>query len=67
MRKLAVVLAFASTALASPALARDNAWYVGAEFGGMIVEDIEYDITAATSGTGTVDEITGRALAALTN
>uniref|UniRef100_UPI0025CBCB62 outer membrane protein n=2 Tax=Pseudomonadota TaxID=1224 RepID=UPI0025CBCB62 len=55
MRKLAVVLAFASTALASPALARDNAWYVGAEFGGMIVEDIEYDITAATSGTGTVD------------
>ncbi|MCC2981742.1 outer membrane protein, partial [Sphingomonas sp. IC4-52] len=55
MRKLAVVLALASTALASPALARDNAWYVGAEFGGMIVEDIEFDITSATSGTGTID------------
>ena len=55
MRKLAVVLALASTALASPALARDDAWYVGAEFGGMIVEDIEYDITSATSGTGTID------------
>ncbi|ONF94949.1 OmpA family protein [Sphingomonas jeddahensis] len=55
MRKLAVVLALASTALASPALARDNAWYVGAEFGGMIVEDIDYDITAATNGSAIVD------------
>ncbi|WP_294445193.1 outer membrane beta-barrel protein, partial [uncultured Sphingomonas sp.] len=56
MRKLAVVLALASTALASPALARDNAWYVGAEFGGMIVEDITYDIsTPTTTGTGTVN------------
>ncbi|OWK27629.1 OmpA family protein [Sphingomonas dokdonensis] len=53
MRKLAVVLALASTALASPALARDNAWYVGAEFGGMIVEDINYDITATNGATGT--------------
>ncbi|WP_140418512.1 outer membrane protein, partial [Sphingomonas mucosissima] len=55
MRKLAVVLALASTALASPALARDNAWYVGAEFGGMIVEDIEFDITGTQSGRGTID------------
>lgn len=44
MRKLAVVLALASTALASPALARDKSWYVGVEGGGMIVEDIKYDI-----------------------
>ena len=44
MRKLAVVLALASTALASPALARDNSWYVGVEGGAMIVEDIDYDI-----------------------
>src|SRR3546814_2321061 len=29
MRKLAVAVALASTALASPALARDNSWYVG--------------------------------------
>ena len=44
MRKLAVVLALASTALASPALARDKSWYVGVEGGAMIVEDIHYDI-----------------------
>jgi hypothetical protein len=46
MRKLAVVLALASTALATPALARDNAWYIGAELGPMIVEDIDFDIGA---------------------
>ncbi|MDB5710507.1 MAG: flagellar motor protein MotB, partial [Sphingomonas bacterium] len=46
MRKLAVALALASTALATPALARDNAWYVGAEGGAMIVEDIHFDIGA---------------------
>jgi outer membrane protein OmpA-like peptidoglycan-associated protein/opacity protein-like surface antigen len=47
MRKLAVILALASTALASPALARDKAWYVGADGGAMIVEDIHYDIGTA--------------------
>jgi hypothetical protein len=36
----------ASTALATPALARDGAWYVGIEGGAMIVEDIDYDISA---------------------
>ncbi len=54
MRKLAVTLALASTALATPALARDNAWYVGVEGGAMIVEDINFDIGATTSA-GTVD------------
>lgn len=49
MRKLAVVLALASTALASPALARDKSWYVGVEGGGMIVEDIDYDIGTANN------------------
>ena len=34
----------ASTALASPALARDGAWYVGVEAGPMIVEDTDFDI-----------------------
>src|SRR3546814_3337285 len=38
MRKLAIVMAFASTALATTAQARDGAWYVGVEGGGMIVE-----------------------------
>jgi outer membrane protein OmpA-like peptidoglycan-associated protein len=54
MRKLAVVLALASTALATPALARDKSWYVGAEGGAMIVEDIDYDI-GALNNAGTAD------------
>jgi OOP family OmpA-OmpF porin len=49
MRKLAVVLALASTALATPALARDKSWYVGVEGGAMIVEDIDYDIGAVNN------------------
>lgn len=36
----------ASTALASPALARDGQWYVGVEGGAMIVEDTTFDIGA---------------------
>ncbi len=34
----------ASTALASPALAKDDSWYIGAEFGSMLVEDSEFDV-----------------------
>ena len=55
MRTLAIVLALASTALASPALARDKSWYVGIEGGGMIVEDIDYDITGTRTGVASVD------------
>src|SRR5690606_8085294 len=44
MRKLGIGLALASTALATPALARDCQWYVGVEGGAMLVEDIESDI-----------------------
>jgi OmpA-OmpF porin, OOP family len=44
MRKLVIGMAMASTALATPALARDNAWYVGVEGGPMIVEDVEFDV-----------------------
>ncbi|OYZ89404.1 MAG: flagellar motor protein MotB, partial [Sphingomonadales bacterium 17-56-6] len=55
MRKLAIGLALASTALASPALARDDQWYVGVDGGAMIVEDLSLDIgtlnDAATIGT----------------
>src|SRR5579875_283957 len=54
MRKLAVALALSTTALAttaitSPAVARDHSWYVGVEGGPMIVEDIHYDIGGAHS------------------
>lgn len=55
MRKLAVTLALATTALSTPALARDNAWYVGVEGGAMIVEDIDYDLSTPAGGTSTVD------------
>jgi len=58
MRKLAVVLALASTALATPAFARDNQWYVGVEGGAMIVEDIDFDVTTA-AGTRLANAATG--------
>ena len=47
MRKLAIGLALASTALASPSMARDGQWYVGVDGGVMLVEDLELDIGAA--------------------
>src|SRR3546814_20821738 len=61
MRKLALAVALASTALATPALARDNAWYVGAEGGAMIVEDFDYDISGGTllATDGSVDDDLG--------
>ena len=40
MRKLVIGMALASTALATPALARDKSWYVEGDAGGLIVEDI---------------------------
>jgi outer membrane protein OmpA-like peptidoglycan-associated protein/opacity protein-like surface antigen len=43
MRKLAIVVALSSTVLATPALARNSAWYVGGDFGALIVEDIDFD------------------------
>jgi len=53
MRKLAIAVALSSTLLATPALARDDAWYVGGEFGGMIVEDADID-TAARANAITI-------------
>jgi len=54
MRKLAVILALATTALSTPALARDDAWYVGVEGGAMLVEDVDFDI-GTTPRAATVD------------
>ena len=47
MRKLAIGLALASTALASPSMARDDQWYVGVDGGVMLVEDLNLDIGPA--------------------
>jgi len=58
MRKLAVTLALASTALSTPALARDDAWYVGVEGGAMLVEDINFDVDGGPDA-GKVDNEAG--------
>jgi len=52
MRKLAIAVALSTTVLAGPALARDGAWYVGGDFGAMIVEDMETSFTpGGTAGS----------------
>lgn len=43
MRSIMMISASALALVASPAAARDGAWYVGGEFGAMIVEDVEFD------------------------
>jgi OmpA-OmpF porin, OOP family len=64
MRKLAIGMALASTALASPALARDDQWYVGVDGGAMIVEDMSLDIGALDNVAG-IDTDTGYDLGGL--
>jgi OmpA-OmpF porin, OOP family len=62
MRKLAITLALATTAITTPALARDDSWYIGVEGGASIVEDAKIAITGATpaaSGIGTINSDTG--------
>ena len=44
MRKIVLGMALASTALATPAQARDDAWYVELDFGPMIAEDADFEI-----------------------
>lgn len=55
MRKLALTAALATTALATPALARDNAWYVGVEGGAMIVEDIDFKLSDTETQINSTD------------
>jgi outer membrane protein OmpA-like peptidoglycan-associated protein/opacity protein-like surface antigen len=52
MRKFAVALALGSTALAGPALAKDNSFYVGLEGGGIISQAETFNLTAV-NGTVT--------------
>src|SRR3954454_8753603 len=42
MRKLAIAVALASTAMATPAVARDHSFYAGLEGGVMWVEDVDF-------------------------
>jgi outer membrane protein OmpA-like peptidoglycan-associated protein/opacity protein-like surface antigen len=55
MRKLAIALALSTTVLAGPALARDGAWYVGGDFGAIIVEDTDFTFTPGSVATNTAD------------
>ena len=60
MRKLAITVALASTALATPAVAKDHSVYVGLEGGVMWVEDSPFDITdGRTNPQFTADHKTG--------
>ncbi len=58
MRKLAISLALASTAIASPALARNDQWYVGVDGGAMLVEDLNLDI-GIVNNAGNINADTG--------
>jgi len=55
MRKLALMAVLASTAMTAPAFAKDKAWYVGVEGGGMIVEDMKFKIGNPVTNTVTAD------------
>ncbi|MBN8502014.1 MAG: OmpA family protein, partial [Sphingomonadales bacterium] len=41
MRKIILGMALASSALATPALARDDSWYIEGDVGGVLIEDME--------------------------
>ena len=56
MRKLVIGMALASSALATPALARDDSWYIEGDAGGMIVEDMQ---NLVSPGVGTLETRVG--------
>lgn len=49
MRKLAIAAVLASTAMATPALARNDSWYIGIEGGPTIVEKLDLDIAGVSN------------------
>src|SRR4051812_844272 len=51
MRKLTFAVALASTALATPAVARDHSFYAGLEGGAMWIEDADFSYTDSTGRT----------------
>ena len=57
MRKLALAAALATSALATPALARDNSWYVGVDAGVLLVEDQDLTFDAVPPGGAAVPSI----------
>lgn len=57
MRKITLGLALASTALASPALARDGEWYVGIEGGVALAEDQDWEVNGVDDGYETETDL----------
>ena len=47
MRNIALATVLATTALSAPAMARDGAFYIGIDAGGMIIQNIQYDLRDA--------------------
>lgn len=58
MRKLAIAMALASTALAAPAVARDGSWYVGVEGGAMLAEDSDFNSFYSFRGNDVEEALT---------
>jgi opacity protein-like surface antigen len=50
MRSMAIFVALATTAMATPAVASDHSWYAGVEGGLMIVEDNDFDVSFVRNG-----------------
>ncbi|MBO9375846.1 OmpA family protein [Sphingomonas histidinilytica] len=62
MRRLALLTALAATALAGPAFARDNSWYVGIEGGVMQPQDTKFNVgpsPLSPGGRTTIDNKLG--------
>ncbi|MFP5435582.1 MAG: flagellar motor protein MotB, partial [Alphaproteobacteria bacterium] len=57
MRKLALAAALATTALATPAMARDDSWYIGVDAGVLLVEDQNMTFSAVPPGGSVVPSI----------
>ena len=51
MRRLILAAMAASTALATPAMARDNSWYVEADAGGVFVQDMPFVLNGTPTGS----------------
>ena len=65
MRKLVIGMAMASTALSTPALAREGQWYIQGDGGVMIVEDQSLDVNGAAGDAGADDgDAAGKAVVA---
>lgn len=51
MKKFALGLVLAATALAAPAVAKDQSWYVGVEAGPNLMQSQVYDVFTANGAT----------------